>query len=57
MSISDKGKTLVSTNDVEAYNKKVLGDEIRKLIITNVQLITDKIKTEKIKVNLKADRI
>ncbi len=46
----------VSTNGVEAYNKKALGDEIRKLITTNVQLMINKIKTEKAKVNLETNK-
>ncbi len=51
-----KGKTPISTNSIEAYNKKTLNDKIRKLTTTNVQLITDKIKTEKVKINLKANK-
>ena len=46
----------VSTNGVEAYNKKALGDEIRKLIATNTQLITNKMETEKTRVNLEIDK-
>jgi len=57
ISILNKGKTSASTNDVKAYNKKTLNDEIRKLTIANVQLITDKIETEKVRVNLEADKI
>ncbi len=56
MSILNKGKALVSTNNVEAYSKEALDDKIRKLIIINVQLVADKTETEKTKVNLKADR-
>ena len=52
-----KGKTPASTNNIETYNKETLGDEIRRLITTNTQLISDKIETEKAKVNLKADKI
>jgi len=54
---SSKDKTPVSTNDVEAYNKETLNDEIHRLTIVNVQLITDKMKTEKVKVNLKIDKV
>ncbi len=54
---SDKGKAPVSTNNVEVYNKEILSDEIRKLTTTNVQLIINKMETEKIKVNLKTDKI
>ncbi len=52
-----KGKASVFTNGVETYNKETLGDEIRKLTTTNIQLMTDKIKTEKVRVNLEADKI
>ena len=48
---------LVSTNGVEVYNKEVLGDEIRRLIAANVQLVIDKMETEKVRVNLKADKV
>ena len=57
MSTSNKGKTPASTNDVEAYSKEALDDEIRRLTTTNVQLVTDKIKTEKAKVNLEINKI
>jgi len=52
-----KGKAPVSTNDIEAYNKETLNNEIRKLTATNTQLMTNKIKTEKTKVNLETDKI
>ncbi len=51
-----KGKTSVSTNDVEAYNKETLDDKIRKLIIANTQLMIDKIEIKKAKVNLETNR-
>ncbi len=57
ISISNKGKTLVSTNDIEAYNKKTLDDKIRRLITTNAQLMADKMKIEKTKVNLEIDKV
>ncbi len=57
MSISGKGKAPVSTNGVETYNKEVLGDEIRRLTATNVQLMADKIETEKARINLEVDKI
>ncbi len=57
ISTSDKGKTSISTNDVEVYSKEVLGDEIRRLIAANIQLITDKMEIEKTRVNLEANRI
>ena len=56
ISTSGKSKAFVFTNGVEAYNKEVLSDEIRRLTIANVQLMTDKMETEKVKVNLEADR-
>jgi len=57
ISTSSKGKTPASTNDVEAYSKEVLGDKIRRLTAANVQLMTNKMETEKTRVNLEADRI
>ncbi len=57
ISILNKGKTPASTNNVETYNKKILGDKIRKLITTNVQLMIDKIEIKKIRINLKTDKI
>src|SRR6266699_1776827 len=56
MSTSNKGKTPASTNDVEAYSKEALDDEIRRLTTTNAQLMTDKIEIEKTKVNLEINR-
>ncbi len=47
----------VSTNDIEAYSKEVLNDEIRRLITANIQLMIDKMETEKTKVNLEIDKI
>ncbi len=55
--ILNKGKTPILISRVEAYNKEILNDEIRKLMVANVQLITDKMETEKVKVNLEADKI
>ncbi len=57
ISTLSKGKTPVFTNGVETYNKETLNDEIRRLTATNVQLVVDKMETEKVKVNLKADKI
>src|SRR6266699_3021313 len=57
MSTSSKGKTPISTNDVETYSKETLGDEIRRLIAANAQLVADKIETEKVKVSLETDRM
>ncbi len=56
ISTSGKNKTPISTNSIEVYNKKTLGDEIRRLTIANAQLITNKIKIKKAKVNLKTDK-
>ena len=56
ISTSSKGKAPVSTNGVEAYNKEAFGDEIRRLTAANAQLVTDKMETEKTRVNLEADR-
>jgi len=56
MFILGKGKAPVSTNSVEAYNKEALNDEIYKLTIANVQLMTNKMETEKARVNLEANR-
>ncbi len=57
ISISDKGKAFVSTNGVEAYNKETLGDKICRLTVANVQLVVDKIETEKAKVNLEVNKV
>ncbi len=43
-------------NGVEVYNKEILNDEIRRLIITNVQLMADKTETKKAKINLEVDK-
>jgi len=56
MFILGKGKAPAFTNGVEAYNKEILDDEIRRLTTTNVQLMTNKMETEKAKVNLEVDR-
>ncbi len=57
ISTLDKGKTPVSTNDIEAYTKEQLAVEIQRLTTTNVQLVTNKMETEKTKVNLEVDRV
>jgi len=57
ISILSKGKTFAFTNSIEVYSKEVLNDEICRLTIANVQLMTNKIKIEKTKVNLEIDRI
>ena len=56
ISTSNKDKTSVFINGVEVYNKKTLNDEICRLIIANVQLITNKMKIEKTRVNLETDK-
>ncbi len=57
MSILGKSKVLASTNGVKVYSKETLSDEIRRLIAANVQLMTDKIETEKARVNLEVNRV
>ncbi len=54
---SNKDKAPASTSSIEAYNKKTLNDKICRLTTTNAQLITDKIKPEKNKINLEVNRI
>ncbi len=56
ISASNKGKTSASTNGVEAYIKEQLAIKIQRFTIANVQLVTNKIKTKKIKVNLETDK-
>ncbi len=56
MSTLGKGKVSVSTSDIEAYNKEILGDEICRLIAANVQLTADKMEIEKARINLEVDR-
>ncbi len=56
MSTLSKNKMPVLTNNVKAYTKEQLAAEIQRLTTTNTQLITDKIETERIKVNLEADK-
>ncbi len=51
-----KGKAPAFISGVEAYSKEILNDEIRRLTIVNIQLITDKMEIEKVRVNLEADR-
>ena len=57
ISTSNKGKTPAFTNGIEAYSKETLDNEIRRLITTNAQLVTDKIEIEKVKVNLEVDKV
>jgi len=54
---SNKNKTPASINSVETFTNKKLTAKIQRLSTTNVQLITDKMETEKIKINLETDRI
>ncbi len=56
MSISSKGKMPASTNGVEVYTKEQLATEIQRLTTINVQLMTDKMETERTKVNLETDK-
>ena len=57
ISTSGKGKTPVFTNNVKIYSKEALSDEIHRLTIANVQLMIDKIETEKTSVNLKTNKM
>ncbi len=57
MFISSKGKAPASINDVEAFIKEQLAVEIQRLSAINAQLISDKIETERVKANLKADKM
>jgi len=57
MSTSGKSKTSVSTSDVEVYTKEQLAVEIQRFTTANVQLVTDKMETERTKINLEADRV
>ncbi len=56
ISILDKGKASASVSGVKVYIKEQLAAEIQRFSAANVQLINDKMETEKIKVNLEADR-
>jgi len=56
ISTAGKGKTPVSTSDVEAFIKEQLAIEIQRLSTANTRLMTIKIETEKAKINLKANR-
>ncbi len=47
----------VLTSNIEAYSKEALNNKICRLIAANTQLMVNKMKTEKAKVNLKADKI
>ncbi len=44
-------------SSVEAYSKEALNDKIHKLTAANIQLMIDKMETEKAKVNLEANKI
>ena len=57
ISTSSKGKAPIFINGIKAYNKETLNDEICRLITTNIQLIINKMESEKVKVNLKTDKI
>ncbi len=57
ISILNKGKTFILTSSIEVYIKEQLAIEIQRFIIANIQLVTDKIKTERTKVNLEIDRM
>ena len=47
----------VSTNRIKTYIKEQLIIEIQRFITVNVQLVTDKMETERTKVNLETDKV
>ncbi len=57
ISTSGKNKAPASVNGAEAFIKEQLAVEIQRLSTANTQLISDKIETEKIKINLEADKV
>ena len=54
---SDKDKTPASTNSIKVYIKEQLAIEIQRFITANAQPITNKIETEKTRVNLEANKV
>jgi len=56
ISTLNKVKAPTSTNGIKAFNKEVLKEEIRRLIIINVQLMNNKLDVEAAKIKLKADK-
>ena len=56
ISTSDKGKTSVSTNGIKAYSKEAFGDEIHRLIQTNIQLAQNKQNSDVIKATIEANK-
>ncbi len=56
VSISSKGKALVLSSDMEAYSKEALREEIRRLTVINIQLMSDKLGIEAVKTKLEADK-
>jgi len=56
ISTSSKAKISTSTNDIKAFNKKALKEEIRRLTITNIQLINNKLNAEITKIKLEANK-
>ena len=57
MSTLGKDKASVSISGIESYTKEQLAVEIQRFSITNIQLMTDKMEIEKVKVNLEANRV
>ncbi len=53
----NKSKTPISISGIEAYMKEQLATEIQRFITVNTQLMTDKMETERTKVNLEIDRV
>ncbi len=56
MSTSNKDKTSISTNGIEVYTKEQLAAEIQRFTAANAQLVTDKMETEKTKINLETNK-
>ena len=57
ISTSNKDKTPASINNIKTFTKEQLAIEIQRLSTINIQFINNKIKTEKIKANLKANKM
>ncbi len=57
ISILGKGKAPASSSDMEAYSKEILGEEIRRFIAANAQLVNDKLGIEAVKTKLEADKV
>ncbi len=51
-----KAKAPTSTNGIKAFNKKILKEEICRFIITNIQLINDKLNAEAVKIKFEVNK-